>query len=172
MQLITALRKRKIMESKITIAVDFDGTCVTHDFPRIGKDIGAIPVLKKIVEASNKLVLNTMRCNDNRIRVNIEEPLPNAKDYLNDAVDWFKENEVPLYGVNRNPRQVWTTSPKVWADLYIDDAALGIPLLTDTETGKSHVDWTVVELMLANMGLISQSSQNDSMMELFANGDI
>lgn len=23
------------------IAVDFDGTCVTHEFPRVGKEIGA-----------------------------------------------------------------------------------------------------------------------------------
>jgi hypothetical protein len=24
------------------IAVDFDGTCVTHEYPSIGKDIGAV----------------------------------------------------------------------------------------------------------------------------------
>ena len=30
------------------IAIDFDGTCVTHDFPRVGSDIGAIPVLKNL----------------------------------------------------------------------------------------------------------------------------
>lgn len=29
------------------LGLDFDGTCVTHEFPKIGKDIGAIPVLKK-----------------------------------------------------------------------------------------------------------------------------
>lgn len=32
------------------IAVDFDGTCVTHEFPEVGKDIGAVPVLKELVE--------------------------------------------------------------------------------------------------------------------------
>lgn len=26
--------------------IDFDDTCVTHEYPNIGKDIGAIPVLK------------------------------------------------------------------------------------------------------------------------------
>jgi len=30
------------------IVIDFDGTCVTHDFPRVGKDIGAEPVLRKL----------------------------------------------------------------------------------------------------------------------------
>ena len=29
------------------IAVDFDGTCVTHEFPRVGAEIGAAEVLKK-----------------------------------------------------------------------------------------------------------------------------
>lgn len=32
------------------IAIDFDGTCVSNDFPKIGKDIGAVPVLKELVE--------------------------------------------------------------------------------------------------------------------------
>ena len=35
------------------IAIDFDGTCVTHDFPGIGKDIGAIPILKKLIKNGN-----------------------------------------------------------------------------------------------------------------------
>ena len=32
------------------LAVDFDGTCVTHEFPEVGRDIGAVPVLKELVE--------------------------------------------------------------------------------------------------------------------------
>jgi len=34
----------------MVIAIDFDGTCVTHDFPKVGKDIGAVPVLRELVE--------------------------------------------------------------------------------------------------------------------------
>lgn len=30
------------------IAVDFDGTCVTHEFPRVGAEIGAAEVLKEL----------------------------------------------------------------------------------------------------------------------------
>lgn len=33
------LKKYKL--NMMTIAVDFDGTCVTHDFPKVGKNIGA-----------------------------------------------------------------------------------------------------------------------------------
>ena len=43
------------------IAVDFDGTVVTHEDPRIGNDIVAVPVLKKMIEEGHKIVLNTMR---------------------------------------------------------------------------------------------------------------
>lgn len=30
------------------IAVDFDGTVVTHAYPHIGNDIGAVPVLREL----------------------------------------------------------------------------------------------------------------------------
>jgi hydroxymethylpyrimidine pyrophosphatase-like HAD family hydrolase len=43
------------------IAIDFDGTCVTHEFPKVGKDINAVPVLKALVENGHQLVLFTMR---------------------------------------------------------------------------------------------------------------
>ena len=69
------------------IAVDFDGTCVTHDYPRVGKDIGAIPVLKALVQKGHKLILWTMRSG-----IGLEA-----------AVNWFKENDIPLYGIQINP---------------------------------------------------------------------
>lgn len=100
------------------LAVDFDGTCVTHEYPRIGKDIGAIPVLKELVKKGHKLILNTMR---------------SGKE-LEEAVEWFRENDIPLYGINQDPGQRrWTSSPKVHADLYIDDAALGCPVKYDPD---------------------------------------
>jgi hypothetical protein len=43
------------------IAIDFDGTCVTHEYPYIGKDIGAVPVLKELVSSGHQLILFTMR---------------------------------------------------------------------------------------------------------------
>jgi hypothetical protein len=122
------------MMKPIKIAVDFDGTCVTHDYPKVGKDIGAVPVLKRLVAAGHRVILNTMRC---------------GKE-LQDAVDWFKENDIALYGVNEDPGQKeWTQSPKVFANLYIDDAALGVPL--KREIGfheRFYVDWEEAEKYL------------------------
>lgn len=116
------------------IAVDFDGTCVSHEYPSVGKDIGAVPVLKKLTENGHKLILNTMR----------------SGDELSDAVKWFEENEISLYGINNNPSQkFWTDSPKVYAHLYIDDAALGCPLIFDhTISSRPFVNWVMVEEIL------------------------
>lgn len=52
------------LKDSITVVLDFDGTVLTHDFPELGKDIGAIPVLKKIVANGHKLVLFTMRSDE------------------------------------------------------------------------------------------------------------
>lgn len=139
------------------IAIDFDGTCVTHEFPRIGKDIGAVPVLKELVENDHKLILFTMR--SDRITNNQSNNNPEIKDtfgyFLTDAVNWFGENDIPLYGIQTNPRQGWTTSPKAYAHLYIDDAALGCPLIFDTSiSDRPFVDWEKVREMLRSMKII------------------
>lgn len=116
------------------IAVDFDGTCVTHEYPKVGKDIGAVPVLKKLTDNGHKLILNTMR---------------SGKE-LAAAIKWFIDNDIPLFGANENPTQKsWTTSPKVHANLYIDDAALGCPLIFDhAVSSRPFVNWVMVEEIL------------------------
>ena len=122
------------------IAIDFDGTCVTHDYPRIGKDIDAVNVLKKLVANGHKLILNTMR---------------SGKE-LKEAINWFKKNDIELYGANENPTQKkWTNSPKVYAHLYIDDAALGCPLKMDLSiSDRPFVDWEAVSCLLKDNGIL------------------
>jgi hypothetical protein len=121
------------------IAVDFDGTCVTHEFPNMGRDIGAVPVLKELVAAGHKLILWTMRSGDRA----------DGSDPLKDAVEWFQRHGIPLYGVNQNPTQKeWTQSPKAYATIYIDDAALGVPLV-HPEGGRPYVDWVRVREALS-----------------------
>lgn len=141
------------------IAIDFDGTCVTHEFPKVGKDIGAAPVLRKLIENGHHLILFTMRSDRTE---NKETGHPDIIDvtgeFLAHAVDWFKSNEIPLYGTQCNPTQSnWTTSPKCYAHLYIDDAALGCPLKFDKEISeRPFVDWNEVENILITNGIITQ----------------
>lgn len=124
----------------MVIAIDFDGTCVTHAYPDIGQDIGAVPILKELVECGHKLILYTMRHGES----------------LEAAVQWFKDKDIELYAVNNNPFQhVWSKSPKVYAELYIDDAALGCPLRTSNKSERAYVNWTAAARRLNQMKLIS-----------------
>ncbi len=138
------------------IGIDFDGTCVTHDFPRVGKDIGAIPILKKLVDNGHQLILFTMRSNKKEVLSNHYEIHNKAEPYLTEAVNWFKDNGIELFGIQTNPTQKeWTESPKAYCHLYIDDASLGCPLLIDNSlSNRPFVNWNKVERMLTDMGII------------------
>jgi hypothetical protein len=131
------------MENKMDICVDFDGTCVTHEFPEIGEDIGAAPVLKKIQEANHNIILFTMRSNS-------EE-----RNCLDEACQWFDKNGIDLFGINTNPTQYkWTSSPKAYGHLYIDDAALGVPLIYPMNKKRPYVDWIEVRRHLIIMNVL------------------
>jgi hypothetical protein len=124
---------------KLVICVDFDGTCVKHAYPKIGAEIGAVPVLKALVAEGHRLVLFTMR----------------SGTFLDEAVNWFEENDIELYGANTNPQQKhWTDSPKAFGNLYIDDAALGAPLTSGDITDRPFINWSEVESELRYRGLI------------------
>lgn len=125
------------------IAIDFDGTCVTHEYPKIGRENeGCVDVLKELVHEGHKLILYTMR----------------SGKYLKEAIDWFKERGIPLWGINENPTQsAWTFSPKIYANLYIDDAACGCPLIHNESEGRPFVDWNAIKIMLLANGIIKHS---------------
>ena len=132
------------------IAVDFDGTCVTHEFPYVGKEIGAAEVLKDLTDKGHKIILFTMRSHPEEINQNrtIGGDII-SNDTLQDAIDWFKKHDIPLFGVNENPTQKdWSSSPKPYAHIYIDDAALGVPLKKDSLSEKPYVDWDIVKYHL------------------------
>lgn len=139
------------------IVIDFDGTCVAHEFPKVGRDIGAVPVLKSLVANGHRLILFTMRSDvyvDLGITSEHPEIIPQSGKYLSDALEWFRVNDIPLYGVQTNPTQYrWTKSPKAYGHLIIDDAALGIPLLT-RDHKRPYVDWVEVRRMLEKSSVI------------------
>jgi hypothetical protein len=140
------------------IAIDFDGTCVTHDFPEVGKEIGADIVLKELIDNGHNLILFTMR-SDRVEESHIDDPeIQNVYgNFLSDAIYWFEKNNIPLYGIQRNPTQNWTTSPKAYAQLYIDDAALGCPLKFDPElSDRPFVNWSLVREWLVYYGYIKE----------------
>ncbi len=111
------------------IGVDFDGTVSVHKFPNIGEPVpNAIETCLALQADKHKLILYTMRCGD----------------YLEQAVQWSKEHGLIFDYVNKSPGQFkWSKSPKVYAELYIDDVGYGTPLI-HTEDERPMVDWTKV----------------------------
>lgn len=113
------------------ICVDFDGTIVEHCYPLIGAPVPkALDVLKKLIDKGHKIILYTMR----------------SGYHLDEAVDYLKKNEIELYGVNDNPGQSkWTMSPKIYGHYYIDDAAVGCPLICGKDGARPYVNWSSVQ---------------------------
>lgn len=99
----------------MTIAVDFDGTIVTHEYPKIGKPIPfAIDTLLRLQEERHHIILWTAR----------------EGQLLQDAVDYCKKKGLEFYAVNSNyPEEAILTEAikprKLTADLFIDDRNLG-----------------------------------------------
>jgi hypothetical protein len=108
---------------------------VDHRYPDIGEPVpGAVSWLQRLQRHGAKIILFTMRSNRSADMA-----------LLRDAVQYMAENSIQLYGVNRNPDQdTWTTSPKAYADVYIDDAAFGCPLIQPKGFARPCVDWKKV----------------------------
>jgi deoxyribodipyrimidine photolyase len=121
------------------IAVDFDGTIVTHEYPNIGKEIPfAIATLKKLQEDHQlRLIMWTVR---------------EGKE-LEEAVEYCKKRGLEFYAVNSNypeEKPEHKEPRKLKADLFIDDRNLGgLP------------DWGVIYQMIA-------SGQHFNMESLFS----
>ena len=127
------------------IIVNFDGTCVIHKYPECGSDIkGAANVLRELVKNGNRLILWTMR--------------PNRDNKLTEAINWFRERDILLYGIQTHPEQnSWTDSPKAHGHLIIDDTSLGMPLKINTAISKKpFVDWHKVGELLIKRGAIKE----------------
>jgi len=99
----------------MVIAVDFDGTIVTHEYPKIGKEIPfAIDTLKRLQnDFQCRIILWTVR----------------EGKLLNEAVEYCRNRGLEFYAVNSSYPEISTyiegESRKINADLFIDDKNLG-----------------------------------------------
>ena len=124
------------MSTTSIIAVDFDGTIVDHQYPRIGKTVPlALTWLLRFQVLGCRIILWTMR----------SDREDEEQNTLTDAVNLLESNGIKLYGVNENPDQSsWTSSPKAYAEVYIDDAVFGCPRIKLKGFEHQCVDWSVV----------------------------
>lgn len=97
------------------IAVDFDGTIVEHEYPKIGKEkIFATETLRQLINDGHRLILWTVR----------------EGELLDEAVEWCRQRGVEFYAVNRdfpeeNISKNEQFSRKIKADVWIDDLNVG-----------------------------------------------
>lgn len=122
------------------VAVDFDGTLCSDEFPGVENiNTHAVEVLKKYRQRGGKLILWTCRH---------DKP-------LEDAVEALRALGLEFDAVNANiPEHVkeWTEktgdttfSPKVHADLYIDDKAVR---LSEVFGDSGGLDWIAISMLL------------------------
>ena len=97
------------------IAVDFDGTIVEHEYPKIGKEkIFATETLRQLINDGHRLILWTVR----------------EGELLDEAVEWCRQRGVEFYAVNKdfpeeNISKNEQFSRKIKADVWIDDLHIG-----------------------------------------------
>ena len=110
------------------IAVDFDGTIVEHQYPKIGQEIPfAIETLKRLQqEERHQLILWSVR----------------EGKLLEEAVEFCRKRGLEFYAVNKNfpeEENPITGCRKVNAELFIDDRNIGgLP------------DWGIIYKILKN----------------------
>ena len=124
------------------IAVDFDGTIVTHKYPEIGEEIPfAIDVLKLLQkEEHHRLILWTVR----------------RGRRLEEALKFCRERGLEFYAANKNyPEEDEQDAPrKLNADMFIDDRNFGgLP------------DWTTIYRsikgeLIENNGYLAENNWN------------
>ncbi len=102
-----------MIRETLTIAVDFDGTIVEDEYPRIGRPIiFAFDTLKKLQNEGHRLILWTYR----------------KGRTLEEAVKFCEENGIVFYAVNQSfPEEEFDASysRKIHADVFIDDRNIG-----------------------------------------------
>ena len=97
------------------IAIDFDGTIVNSDYPKIlSPKIGAKEVIRKLHENGHYIILWTCRYGND----------------LTSAINWMLRNKVPFDCVNDHcPKNLeefgGNSGMKIYADFYVDDKIIG-----------------------------------------------
>jgi hydroxymethylpyrimidine pyrophosphatase-like HAD family hydrolase len=127
------------------IAVDFDGTIVEHEYPKIGKPVPfAIDVLKRLQnEDHHIIILWTMR----------------EGELLQEAIDYCEKQGLTFYAHNKNypeEEQDESIARKIAADIYIDDRNIG-----------GLFDWGIIYRIIKsgsnrvdNLDMLENSSRN------------
>ena len=126
------------------LAIDFDGTIVEDQFPEVGKMIpGASEAINQLYADGYTIIIWSCRTGIKKTR----------------AIEWLVMNGIKFHRFNEScPTNIalhgGKDTRKVYANIYIDDAALGCPLIYNKNFhSRPYVDWVRVDKMLEEMGV-------------------
>lgn len=140
------------------IYLDFDGTVVEHEYPKIGRcNFGCFEVIKKLQDAGHEIVLNTYRADC-------------ADGTLEQALKLINENHWMLIkdrmcNIGFEIKPIGATSckifPAIWnidqaityGIIFIDDMAPNMPLKNAVMTNGKMVDWDVLDKIFEEKGI-------------------
>jgi hypothetical protein len=129
------------------IYLDFDGTVVEHQYPKIGREnFGCMPVIKKLQEAGHTIILNTFRANIDPVE------LQRALDYLNHH---HKYELAPIIAAVEKiypPRWDWNTICDTGI-MFIDDIAENMRLKSAVMSPGKMVHWDYLDKEFEQKGI-------------------
>ena len=104
------------------LAIDFDGTIVEHKFPFIGEPKpNVVEVINRLYNEGHSIIIWTCRTSQNDFK-----DVPNSEPTIFDVYKFLGRHKIPFTTINHNdPKNPFQPSPKVYADIYIDDKQLG-----------------------------------------------
>jgi len=132
-----------IKNKSLIIAIDFDGTIVEDEFPKIGKPmVFAFETMKKLEEDGHRLILWTYR----------------SGRRLKDAVDFCRENGIEFYAVNESyeNEDLNGISRKINADIFVDDRNIG-----------GFIGWGEVYQLISNKPLPTPKKKKKGLFSIF-----
>ena len=100
----------KVTTRPKVLALDMDGTLLEHEkYPRYGKPIpGWKEELEALRQAGWKIAIWTCR----------------TKEEYDAIREHLTKHEIPFDYINENPHEGPSTSPKIYADVYVDDRCI------------------------------------------------
>lgn len=143
------------------ILLDFDGTVVEHQYPKIGRaNFGCAEIIRRLQDAGHQIVLNTYRADC------ANGSLENAINYLNNSL-WFNvlpehRDDERFHPLPITEHTMAKINPQPWewdlihftGEIHIDDLASGIPLKPQVmATPGFMVDWVKIDLEFQAHGI-------------------
>jgi len=137
--------------NKYKIFLDFDGTVVEHDHPRIGREVPfAIETIINLIRAKHEVILNTYRANSKDSDLGMQQ----AIQFLTYRLSKYGEKMIKCTDMKIMPQKWDWDLIKINNVIFIDDMADNMPTLPGIRIPNLFmVDWERVQQQFQFNGL-------------------